>query len=465
MKIPAALLLASIPALSVAACSIYDSSLLGSGGSASSTGGATGSEATASSTSGGIGGDGTGGAVACTTASECPGTDTECRTRACKAGTCGFDFAADGKLLAAQTPKDCLEAVCDGAGAPKSKVDDSDKPDDSNECTDDTCSMGVPSSPPKATGAACTTNGGKMCTATSTCVECIVNGDCASVVCDPLSNKCAPASCGDSVKNGSETDVDCGGAMCPRCATGKACSTGTDCVGDTCAGSVCAPTCTDGLKNNGEADVDCGGVNCGKCGVGSACAGSADCVTGNCLNSVCYQSHLVINEIDYDQVGADMNEFVEIYNGTGAAVPLSNLALVLIDGSSSNTYVSIPLGSGTLPAGGYLVVGSATVTVPAPGIKITNTTPIQNGPDGVALVNLKAPPALLDVLAYKGAITMANITGYGVASLVEGTLLGTGDSTTKEGSLSRLPNGNDTNNAASDWAFSDTPTPGAANVP
>jgi hypothetical protein len=303
-----------------------------------------------------------------------------------------------------------------------------------------------------------------MCTADSTCVECILNGDCTSKVCDPLSNKCAPALCGDAVKNGSETDTDCGGAMCPHCATGKVCATGTDCVGGTCTGSVCVPTCSDGLKNNGEADIDCGGANCTKCGVGSTCTGSTDCVTGTCIGSVCYQNHLVINEIDYDQVGADMNEFVEIYNGTGAAVALTNLALVFIDGSNSNTYHSVSLGSGTLPAGGYLVVGSATVTVPAPGIKITNATAIQNGPDGVALVDLTAP-SLLDALSYKGSITMANVMGLGVVSLVEGTPLVTGDSTTKEGSLSRLPNGNDTNNAASDWAFSNTPTPGAANVP
>ena len=33
------------------------------------------------------------------------------------------------------------------------------------------------------------------------------------------------------------------------------------------------------------------------------------------------------------------------------------------------------------------------------------------------------------------------------------------------GSLSRLPDGTDTNNASTDWAFSPTVTPGAANIP
>ena len=43
-------------------------------------------------------------------------------------------------------------------------------------------------------------------------------------------------SCTDLKKNGSETDVDCGGATCPRCATGKACSSAGDCV----AHSICS---------------------------------------------------------------------------------------------------------------------------------------------------------------------------------------------------------------------------------
>ena len=50
--------------------------------------------------------------------------------------------------------------------------------------------------------------------------------------------------------------------------------------------------------------------------------------------------------------------------------------------------------------------------------------------------------------------------------LVEGTPLAAtvADSNTVNGSLSRLPNRTDTNNAATDWAFTTTPTPGAANV-
>ena len=58
-------------------------------------------------------------------------------------------------------------------------------------------------------------SGGKKCTVASTCVECIVDADCTSLVCDAMTNTCSPAGCGDTKKNGSETDIDCGGGACP----------------------------------------------------------------------------------------------------------------------------------------------------------------------------------------------------------------------------------------------------------
>ena len=89
----------------------------------------------------------------------------------------------------------------------------------------------------------------------------------------------------------------------------------------------------------------------------------------------------------------------------------------------------------------------------------------QNGaPDGVALV-ATAAGTLLDALSYEGAITAATI-GSATFNLVEGTLLPAtvADSNTVAGSLIRFPDGGDTNDAATDWRFTTTPTPGAANV-
>ena len=51
--------------------------------------------------------------------------------------------------------------------------------------------------------------------------------------------------CSDKVKNGSESDVDCGGT-CPACADGKACGAGTDCTSGVCtAGKCTGASCTD----------------------------------------------------------------------------------------------------------------------------------------------------------------------------------------------------------------------------
>jgi len=68
----------------------------------------------------------------------------------------------------------------------------------------------------------------------------------------------------------------------------------------------------------------------------------------------------------------------------------------------------------------------------------------------------------------EGAMAAANINGFsGTRSLVEGTALSASvaDSNTLTGSLARLPDGTDNNNASADWAFSSNPTPGGPNVP
>ena len=76
-----------------------------------------------------------------------------------------------------------------------------------------------------------------------------------------------------------------------------------------------------------------------------------------------------------------------------------------------------------------------------------------------------ASKALLDALSYEGEIATATIDGQSY-DLVEGTALdaAVADSNTVDGSLSRIPDKQDANDAASDWEFTSTKTPGAANV-
>jgi hypothetical protein len=156
----------------------------------------------------------------------------------------------------------------------------------------------------------------------------------------------------------------------------------------------------------------------------------------------------VINEVDYDQVGADADGFVEIKNAGDAAADLGSIALVFVDGADSTEYRREQL-TGTLEPDGYLVVA----------------VDAQNGaPDGLALLDTGAGK-LLDALSYEGAITSAQI-GSATFSLVEGAALpaAVADSNTENGALIRSPDGRDTDDASSDWAFTTTPTRGLANV-
>src|SRR5258708_5751809 len=91
------------------------------------------------------------------------------------------------------------------------------------------------------------------------------------------------ASCTDGIKDGNETDVDCGGPSCPPCAVGKMCTRGMDCVSGSCVALVCAgPTCSDGIQNGLETDVDCGGGTCPTCANGKKCKVVADCQSTMC---------------------------------------------------------------------------------------------------------------------------------------------------------------------------------------
>jgi hypothetical protein len=91
-----------------------------------------------------------------------------------------------------------------------------------------------------------------------------------------------PRTCRDGVKNGDETDVDCGGS-CTRCADARACAQDLDCISAICrAGACVVHSCGDGVKNGDESDVDCGG-SCAPCKAGDFCAGrGADCASGHC---------------------------------------------------------------------------------------------------------------------------------------------------------------------------------------
>jgi hypothetical protein len=307
-----------------AACTMNFDQFTPSGGGTAGNGGTAGTGGTMNCNGG------------CCTALDCPTPQDPCKIAACTASKCGEDARQDGTAVDMQTAGDCKKAVCMG-GMVTNKNDDGDVFDDMNACTADTCDAGMPKSAPTAAGTACSVGNAKVCDGQGNCVECLATSDCTTpdTTCDQGTHTCVPASCGDGVKNGLETDKDCGGGQCPpcdvggdckagsdctsgvcnpggkcempkcndgvqngtetdvdcgqdcpnQCGPGQGCNANPDCTGDNCTGvnGTCVPTCTDKVLNNGESDVDCGGNNCNGCGLGKECAG----MDGNCLSNFC----------------------------------------------------------------------------------------------------------------------------------------------------------------------------------
>ncbi|MBN2716395.1 MAG: lamin tail domain-containing protein [Deltaproteobacteria bacterium] len=179
---------------------------------------------------------------------------------------------------------------------------------------------------------------------------------------------------------------------------------------------------------------------------------------------------LVINEVDYDVPGKDTAEFVELFNPTACAMPLAGLALILVNGSDMMEYRRISLsdaGVEVVPAQSYLVIHGAELTlsadVPALEMSLANGF-IQNGPDGLALYD-DTTQSLLDAFCYEAGMTETWFDDIAVPfNLVEGEMNPDLIDSDDEGvSLSRIPNGADSGNSATDWALA-TATPGAENI-
>jgi hypothetical protein len=173
------------------------------------------------------------------------------------------------------------------------------------------------------------------------------------------------------------------------------------------------------------------------------------------------------------------------YNPTTQPIDLTGKALVLVNGSSTPApeYRRVALASaGSLPAGGYLVIGAAAVTPMGAGLKLTPpvgsgaaqwpaTDAIQNGSAGVSapgdglLVVDTTTMTVFDRLSYESAVTVNDHRLRLDHAGRDGMLTTAGDDPTAAASMVRIPNGADTNNALADWAMTANLTPGIANVP
>lgn len=163
---------------------------------------------------------------------------------------------------------------------------------------------------------------------------------------------------------------------------------------------------------------------------------------------------LVINEIDYDQSGNDLADFVEILNTAATPAVLDAVRVEFINGDPLEIYRIVPL-DGVLASGGRLVLGQQAVLDDLPGgvRGILIADGIQNGaPDAI---RLNTPAGPLDGVAYEGDLPGWG-EGAGPIAADQGLDVG--------GSLARCPDGADTDDNATDFQLVPTPTPGAANA-
>jgi hypothetical protein len=180
---------------------------------------------------------------------------------------------------------------CDGMGSCIGCMNDGDCPM-VGDCEQRHCDKPTQKCTPTkvAAEATCNSMGGKVCDGMGTCVPCVADADCPGgppAIC--TSHQCG-SSCGNGTKDGDETDKDCGGSCTTGCAVGKGCKVGADCVSlsNVCAGNICqAPTCMDQVQNGTESDKDCGGATCGKCATGKTCGNNGDCLSAHCVGGTC----------------------------------------------------------------------------------------------------------------------------------------------------------------------------------
>ena len=127
--------------------------------------------------------------------------------------------------------------------------------------------------------------------------------------------------------------------------------------------------------------------------------------TDNCTSTVLKLEESVwINEFHYENSSGDANEFVEVAGVAGT--DLSAWALVLYGGFDGRPYVTIPL-SGIIPDEGC-----------GYGARAFFHAPIQNGPDGIALVHVPSQK-VAQFISYEGApFTAVGGPAAGMASTV-----------------------------------------------
>ena len=168
------------------------------------------------------------------------------------------------------------------------------------------------------------------------------------------------------------------------------------------------------------------------------------------LTQITPPTGLIINEVYYDAPGSDHGTFTEIIGPPNQS--LDGVYLIGINGSNGQVYRTIDLSGHSINQNGRFVVAQDN-TVPNADM-VTNDVDWQNGPDNVVLAFISGNDTLvLDAVGY-GSEDTTTWHFYG-------ELIPTVDARSGY-SISRIPDGNDTNCNVCDFAPM-PPTPGDMN--
>ncbi len=203
-----------------------------------------------------------------------------------------------------------------------------------------------------------------------------------------FSNNCDTL-CDNGKKDGDETDIDCGGALCAPCSLSRSCKINDDCESGLCQELKCAEppktcrelgcangfcdemsgecfSCHDNKHNGDELDTDCGGAYCIACSPGQYCNEDDDCLSESCVNHTCasgknlsvftpIKGEILISEffnvaaqnrtmsVWQSGVTQYQAEFIELVNPTTNIMDLEGLTLTIRNMSTNEVYAEWPL--------------------------------------------------------------------------------------------------------------------------
>ena len=184
--------------------------------------------------------------------------DAAC-TLACVVASCGDTLVQAGVEDCDDGNADDADAClnsCKAAGCGDGIIGPGEACDDGNQIEEDTCTNSC--APPNCGDAKLQVIQGEEC------------DDGNQIETDACLTTCVAAKCGDGlVLAGTE---ECDDANLDET--------------DTCTAACKTPTCSDEAKNGTESDLDCGGA-CMKCGLGNTCQANADCSQGLCIAGTC----------------------------------------------------------------------------------------------------------------------------------------------------------------------------------